>query len=166
MTFRKIAFAAAILLFPSITFADSVDVAIDLTPTDSIKMDFADGSKHFVLMVRREGTALGSGILDGASVVEYGWHDITPGQNGDPLGYLELKDSNGDIAYLKWHVRGVFMGGELKGPPIVNGVWELTSGTGIYAEMRGLGTLTIGPVTTPKDPERKFTLVGNLGAKP
>jgi hypothetical protein len=166
MTFSRIAFAAVLLSFPSIAFADPVNVAVELTPTDSIKMDFADGSKHFVLMVRREGTAHGSGLLDGATVVEYGWHDITPGQGGHPLGYLELKNSNGDIAYLKWHVRGVSMGGALKGPPVVHGIWELTSGTGVYAEMRGLGTMTIGPVTTMNDPERKFTLVGDLGQKP
>jgi hypothetical protein len=82
------------------------------------------------------------------------------------VGYLELNDSNGDIAYLKWHVRGFFMGGALKGPPIVHGIWELTSGTGVYAEMRGLGRMTIGPVTTMNDPERKFTLVGDLEQKP
>ena len=36
---------------------------------NDIKLDFKDGSGHFVLMVRREGTAAGTGLLDGAQLV-------------------------------------------------------------------------------------------------
>ena len=35
--------------------AEKVDVSAVLAPVDSIKLDFEDGSKHFVLFVQREG---------------------------------------------------------------------------------------------------------------
>jgi hypothetical protein len=167
MTILKTLIVAGLCLVrPVVTSAEAVDIHVDLSTTEPIKMDFSDGSKHFVLMVKREGTAEGEGMLAGANVVEYGWHDINPGQNADPLGYLEVTIPNGDIAYLKWHVRGVFLGGNDKGPPVVHGVWELISGTGSFADIRGVGSLSIGPVTTPKDPERRFTLTGTVGPKP
>ena len=34
-----------------------------MTPKEKIQLDFADGSRHFVLMVRREGEAKGAGLL-------------------------------------------------------------------------------------------------------
>ena len=43
--------------------AAPVSVEAVMTPTQSMRMDFADGSKRFVLMVRREGKAEGEGLL-------------------------------------------------------------------------------------------------------
>ncbi len=34
-----------------------------MTPKEQIQLDFTDGSKHFVLMVRREGKATGEDFL-------------------------------------------------------------------------------------------------------
>ncbi len=164
--FRNQIVAVCCLVWPLAAAAEPVSVNVVLSTTESIKMDFADGSKHFVLLVRREGTAEGEGVLNGASVVEYGWHDITPGESGDPLGYMEMTTPSGDIAYLKWHVRGVFMGGDYKGPPKVHGVWELTSGTGAFAELRGIGSMSIGVVDGPDDPRRRFSLTGDIGPTP
>ena len=53
-----------------------------LTPKEQIRLDFADGSRHFVAMVKREGQATGSGPLAGTAVSEYGRHDIVPGVGG------------------------------------------------------------------------------------
>lgn len=117
-------------------------------------------------MVRRDGTADSQGVFDGAAVAEYGWHDIDPPNGGDPLGYLALTTANGDIAYLRWQVRAVFMGGEMTGPPDVHGTWELVSGTGAFATMRGLGTLQIGPGAGPDRPERRYSLRGDLSPAP
>lgn len=57
-------------------------------PKEQIKRDFKDGSGHFVLMVKREGNASGTGLLNGAQILEYGRHDIVLGVAGDPSGYL------------------------------------------------------------------------------
>ncbi|MCP4307746.1 MAG: hypothetical protein GY788_23315 [bacterium] len=141
--------------------AEPVDVNVVLAPTETIRMNFADGSQHFVALVRRDGVAEATGVFDGARVVEYGWHDINPAEGGNPLGYLELTNSNGDIAYLRWQVRAVFMGGK-KGPPVVHGTWELVSGTGEFAQMRGLGALQIGPGAGPDRPERRYSLRGQI----
>ena len=143
--------------------AESVSVEAVMTPTQSMRMDFADGSKHFVLMVRREGAASGEGIFAGTKVVEHGWHDIYPPVAGDPHGYLELTAQNGDVAYLKWTVRAVFIKGDEKPALHDNGVWELVSGTGQFAGLAGVGSLVIKPAS-PTD--RRFILEGEVGPRP
>ena len=143
--------------------AGPVSIKAVMTPKESIKMNFADGSKHFVLMVRREGVAEGQGPLAGAEVVEYGWHDIDPPHGGNPQGYLQFKISSGDIANIKWTVRAVFFKGAEKPVLADYGHWELVSGTGAFARMTGVGTLTITPAS---ETDRTFTLDGELGARP
>jgi hypothetical protein len=143
--------------------AAPVSVEAVMTPTQSMRMDFADGSKRFVLMVRREGKAEGEGIFAGASVVEYGWHDINPPIDGNPQGYLELTAPNGNVAYLKWSVRAVFIKGAEKPKLYDNGVWELVSGTGQFAGLAGVGSLVIKPAS-PTD--RRFILQGEVGPRP
>ena len=89
--------------------AETVAVKAAMSPKESMKMTFGDGSNRFVLMVRREGKAEGTGTLAGAAVTEYGWHDILPPIDGDPHGYLQFKAPNGDITKIKWTVRAVFL---------------------------------------------------------
>ena len=163
----KIAFTslAAFLLavFSPTAKADPVHLEAVMTPKESMQLDFQDGSKHFVLMVRREGKASGTGSLNDASVTEYGMHDIAPGVGGDPRGYLVLSRADGSIAYVKWQVRAVFVPGA-DGKPVLldNGFWEIVSATGSLAGLSGAGTLHIKPVS-PTD--RRYILDGELVAK-
>lgn len=148
----------AVVISTSVSAA-SVKVEAVMTPKEQIKMDFADGSKHFVLMVRREGKATGQGLFSGAAVTEYGRHDIVPGVGGDPSGYLVFTQPSGDIAYVKWTVRAVFVPGA-NGPMLLdNGTWEVVSGTGKLAGLKGAGMLHIKSVS-PTD--RNFILEGDL----
>jgi hypothetical protein len=150
---------AAAALIGSSAVAEPVSVAAVLTPQESIKFELGDGSKHFVLAVRRAGTFEGSGPFAGASVTEFGWHDVNPPHWGDPRGYLQVKSANGDIAVLKWTVEAVFVKGADK-PMLVNsGTWKLVSGTGAFAGMAGLGSLVLEPAGGPT----KFTLTGQVG---
>ena len=144
-------------------FAADISVNAVMVPQESIKMDFEDGSKHFVLMVRREGKAKGSGVLAGAAVTEYGWHDINPPKDADPHGYLKFKTENGDIANIKWTVRAVFFKGKDEPQLADYGFWELVSGTGQFDGMTGVGTLTIKPASPTN---RLFTLNGELAPRP
>ncbi len=80
--------------------AESMRIEAVLAPKEQMRLDFEDGSKHFVLLVRREGKAEGSGPLAGAAVTEYGMLDIVPGVSGDPRGYLEFSQPGGDNAYV------------------------------------------------------------------
>lgn len=143
--------------------AESVAVKAVMAPKESLRMDFQDGSTHFVLLVRREGKSEGEGPLAGADVTEYGWHDIDPPHGGDPHGYLQFKTAAGDIANVKWTVRAVFFKGEQKPQLADYGHWELVSGTGRFAQATGVGTLTIKPASKT---ERLFTLSGEIGPKP
>lgn len=155
--------AAALVISTSAVFAETVSVEAVMSPTESIRMDFKDGSNHFVLMVRREGEAVGEGMFAGTKVVEHGWHDIHPPLGADPQGYLELTAENGDVAYLKWTIRAVFVKGE-EAPKLLDyGFWELTSGTGQFADKNGVGTVIIKPAS-PTD--RTFILTGEIGDKP
>lgn len=134
-----------------------------MVPKEQLRLDFADGSKHFLLMVRREGKAVGTGPLAGASVTEFGYHDIIPGDSGDPRGYLVLTQPNGDLAYVKWTVRAVFVPGEDGKPKLLdNGVWEIAGATGQLRGLKGAGILHIRAVS-PAD--REFELTGELVQK-
>lgn len=155
--------AATFAIYAGPTMAEPVQVEAVMAPTQSIRMDFKDGSKRFVLMVQREGEASGSGILAGTKVVEQGWHDINPPMGGDPLGYLEFTAENGDVAYIKWIVRAVFMKGDERPRLIDYGHWELVSGTGQFAGKTGVGTLEIKPAS-PTD--RLFVLAGEIADNP
>jgi hypothetical protein len=146
---------------PTFVNAASVEIESVVSPRELIRLDFADGSKHFVAMMRREGKATGRGMLSGAAVTEYGMHDIQPGVGGDPHGYLVFTLSQGDIAYVKWVVRGVSVPGPDGKPMLLdNGVWEVVGGTGKLKGLRGAGTLHIKRVPSPR--ERKFVLEGEL----
>lgn len=148
--------------FGSVASAAGMKVSAVLAPQEQMRLNFEDGSKRFVLMVRREGKADGSGPLSGASVTEYGMHDITPGVAGDPHGFLRFAAANGDKAYIKWVVRAIFVpnpGGKKKFKLLDYGHWEVVGGTGQYAGMKGVGTMTIKPASKT---DRRFTLEGDL----
>lgn len=153
--------AVAAALVGGSAAADPVSVEVLVKPQQQIKFQFADGSKHFVLAVRRQGTAEGSGVFAGAAVTELGWHDVNPPISGSPQGYLQLTAQNGDVAVLRWTVKAVFIEGE-KGPALFDhGVWQLVSGTGQFADKRGVGTLIIKPRGGPT----LFILQGEVGDK-
>lgn len=148
----------------SAAVAAPMKVEAVLAPKEQIRLDFADGSRHFVLMVKREGKATGSGPLAGSAVTEYGRHDIVPGVGGDPSGYLVFTALDGGIAYVKWLVRAVFVPGPDGKPMLLdNGVWEVVSGTGKFKGLKGAGILHIKPVS-PTD--RNFILEGELVSAP
>ena len=151
--------------FGAIAYADPLAVQATMVPKEQIKLDFKDGSGHFVLMVKREGTASGTGLLNAAAITEYGRHDIVPGASGDPSGYLVATKGEGNEAYIKWTVRAVFLPGK-DGKPVLhdNGFWEVVSGTGSFKGLKGAGTLHI-KAANPTD--RIFILDGDLvPAKP
>lgn len=154
-----VAFCATSLASAS-AMADPLSVQATMVPKEQIKLDFKDGSGHFVLMVRREGTAAGSGLLNGAQFVEFGRHDIVPGVSGDPSGYLVATQGEGNIAYIKWTVRAVFLPGKDSKPELNdNGFWEVVSGTGSFKGLKGAGTLHIKSATQT---DRIFILDGQL----
>jgi len=154
---------AVTLLGAATTLVNAAPVKIEsvVSPKERIRLDFADGSKHFVALMRREGKATGQGVLSGATMTEYGIHDIQPGIAGDPHGYLVFTLPEGDIAYVKWVVRGVFVRGADGKPMLLdNGVWEVVGSTGKLKGLQGAGTLHIKPASSPLD--RNFILEGEL----
>jgi hypothetical protein len=77
---------AAVLMTGAVSVAQAEPVKFEalVAQKEALKLDFADGSKHFFLLVHREGKSEGQGPLAGAVVDEYGAHDIVPGVGGDP----------------------------------------------------------------------------------
>lgn len=127
---------------------------------EALRLDFADGTKHFFLLVHRQGKAEGDGPLAGAAVNEYGAHDIVPGIGGEPRGYLEFTKANGDKAYIKWMIQAIFVPGPDGKPKLLdNGVWQVVSGTGKLGKLKGAGTFHL--VATGAT-ERRFVLDGEL----
>ena len=144
--------------------AEPVKLEAALAPKEQIKLDFADGSKQFVLMIRREGKASGDGPLAGTTVTEYGLHDVVPGKGGDANGYLVFAGPNGDTSYVKWRLRAVFVPGKDGKPVLIdNGVWEVVGGTGRFEALKGAGTLNIEFVSKT---DRTYVLDGELVSAP
>ncbi len=144
--------------------AEPMILDVVLSPKDQINLDFKDDSRHFVILMQREGRADGSGVFEGAKVVEYGMHDVTRGDGAKASGYFEATTTGGDIAYFRWRLRAVFVAGpDGKAKIINNGYWELTGGTGQFATMRGVGTLLLEFVSKT---DRRFVLEGDISPAP
>ncbi len=161
LTSALAALAIATIALPAL--AEPLHVEAVMSPKQQMQLDFKDGTKHFVLLVRREGKADGNGALANTAVVEYGMHDIIPGIGGTPTGYLEMTAANGDIAYINWHLTAIFMPGPDGKPMLVdNGYWQVVGGTGGFHDLVGAGTLHLKAVS-PTD--RKFILDGEVAHK-
>ena len=157
-----VALPAVIVCAAAAASAAAAPVALEanVETKEQIRLDFADGSKHFVAMVRREGKATGSGPFDATSVSEYGRHDILPGVGGDPSGYLVFNAGEGNVAYLKYLVRAVYVpGADGKQVLLDGGIWEVVGGAGRFKGLRGAGTLRIRALSPT---ERKFALEGEM----
>jgi len=160
---RFLSAAAGLAMMAGAALAAPVSVTTVLDPQEQMRFALGAGTKHSILAVRREGVSEGTGVLAGARVTEFGWHDIAPPVGGDPRGYLRFEAENGDVAIIKFTVRAVFVKGAEKPALHDNGFWELVSGTGQFAGMRGVGALTIEPAGGPK---RLFALTGEIGEAP
>lgn len=157
--FRPI-LAALALSVATTAYAAEIKIEAVMSPKEQIRLDMADASKQFMLMVRREGTAQGSGPLSGLQTTEFGVHDITPGVDGNPHGYLVFADGTAGTVYVKWTVRAVFVPGP-DGKPVLldNGFWEIHRATGRFAKFKGAGTLSIKPASAT---DRRFILIGEM----
>jgi hypothetical protein len=157
---RRLAVFMALACLAVPALAAPVVFEANVETKEQIRLDFADGSKHFVAMVRREGKAAGNGPLDATSVLEYGRHDILPGVGGDPSGYLVFSAGEGNLASLKYLVRAVYVPGA-DGKPVLldGGIWEVVGGAGRFRGLRGAGTLRIRALSPT---ERKFALEGEM----
>lgn len=156
------ALAAALAMMLStggLAVADPVKFDALLTPKEQIRLNFEDGSNHFVLLIRREGKSGGQGPLSGATVTEYGMHDIVPGVSGEPRGYLKFA-KDGDIAYIRWLIHASFVPGPDGKPKLLdNGLWEVVGATGKLKGLKGAGTFHLRP---EGQADRRFTLEGEL----
>lgn len=140
--------------------AEPIKVEAVVSPKESLRLDFADGSKRYLAMVRREGKATGQGPLVGATATEWGMHDVTPGVGFNSHGYLVFAMPDGDIAYLKTQVRATTVPGP-DGKPnnLVNGSWEVVGASGKLKGLQGAGTLRINAVGPT---ERQWILDGEM----
>ena len=140
--------------------AEPVKLEAVISPRAESRLEFADGSKRFVLAVQREGKVVGDGPLAGATMLEWGFHDVTPGAGANANGYLVFTTIEGDIAYFKYQFRMIQVPGPEGKPQIlINGNWEVVGGTGKLKSMRGAGMLQV-KVVSPK--ERQWILEGEL----
>jgi len=159
--YRRLAAAAAFCaLANGAALAAPIELDAVLTPKAESKLAFADGTKRYLLATQREGKASGNGPLAGATMLEWGVHDVNPAAGANANGYLVFTTADGDIAYLKYQFRALFLpASEGKRRLLANGFWEAVGGTGKLKGLRGAGTLRI---TAPSPKERQWTLAGDL----
>lgn len=154
------AVAAPLLIAASLAQAEPVKFEALVAQKEAIRLDFADPSKRFFLLVRREGKSEGQGPLAGVSVQEYGAHDVVPGVGGEPRGYLEFRTTDGSKAYLKWLIQAVFVPGPEGKPKLLdNGVWQVVGATGTLEKLKGAGTFRL---QFPSATDRRFVMEGEL----
>lgn len=145
---------------PGLAAAEPLTLKAVMSPKEQIYVDLPTADKHFVLFVRREGKAVSGGPLNGAEMTEYGMHDIRPGLDGSPRGYMVAKLPNGDQAVLQWEVQATFVPGPDGKPRLLdNGVWRFIGGTGGLAGVKGAGTMHIKAVSAT---EREFSFDGEF----
>ncbi len=143
-------------------WAEPLSIKAVMSPKEQIRGDLPTREPHFVLFVRREGKAAGLGVLNGAELTEYGMHDIRPGLDGAPRGYLVAKLPSGDQVVIQWEVQATFVPGPDGKPRLLdNGVWRFIGGTGSLEGIKGAGILHIRAVS-PSD--REFELTGEAVA--
>jgi len=119
------------ILLSGSAWAEPLTIKVVMSPKEQIYVDLPTAQKHFVLFVRREGKATGTGALNGAQLTEYGMHDIRPGVDGSPRGYLVGKLPSGDQIAIQWEVQATFIPGPDGKPRLLdNGVWRVVGGTG------------------------------------
>ncbi|EKF7416845.1 TPA: hypothetical protein MXR76_006387 [Pseudomonas aeruginosa] len=141
--------------------AEPVKLEATIASKGDVSLEFADGSQHVVRLVQREGQLKGSGPLDGASMLEWGMHDMTLAQgSADGSGYLVITKSPTDIAYLKFVWRARMSTGDNGQPlPLLAGHWEVVGATGTLKGLSGLGTLRIHVL---KGSDRHWVMDGEL----
>ncbi len=159
MVIRTALFMLPVLLsWVTAAGAEQFSIRAVMSPKEQIRADLPTPQPHFVLFVKREGKAAGTGVLNGAALTEYGMHDIRPGVDGSPRGYLIARLPNGDQAVIQWEVQATFVPGPDGKPKLLdNGVWRLIGGTGALDGIKGAGTMHIKAVS-PTD--REFQLDG------
>jgi hypothetical protein len=154
------AVAIPLLFVASVVQAEPVKFEALVAQKEAIRLDFADASKRFFLMVRREGKSEGQGPLAGATVQEYGVHDVVPGVGGEPRGYLEFAMADGSKAYIKWVIQAVFVPGPDGKPKLLdNGLWQVAGGTGALDKLQGGGSFRL---QFPGPTDRRFVMEGEL----
>ena len=152
---------AAAALCAAATLAGAAPMKIEavIAPKTESKLEFADGSKRYVLATQREGKTSGTGPLAGTQMLEWGVHDVDPSTGANASGYLVFTAANGDLAYLKYQFRGVPVPGPDGKPRFVaNGFWETVGGTGKLKGLRGIGAVHFNPR------ERHWMLEGDLAS--
>ena len=148
-TFCALANAAAL--------AAPMKIEATIAPKADSRLDFADGSKRYLLAAQREGKTAGTGPLAGTTMLEWGFHDVNPAVGAHVNGYLVFTATDGDVAYLKYQFRAVpVTGSDGKTRFLANGFWETAGGTGKLKSLRGAGTVHVNPA------ERRWTLEGDL----
>ena len=165
MNVVRLVSAALALTLVAPGWAEPLSVKAVMSPKEQIQVDLPTAQKHFVLFVHREGKAAGSGVLAGAKLTEYGMHDIRPGLDGTPRGYLIAKLADGDQVVIQWEVQATFVPGPDGKPRLLdNGVWRFIGGTGKSDGLKGAGILHIRAVSAT---DREFELTGEaVPAKP
>ncbi|REG59339.1 hypothetical protein B0G80_2086 [Paraburkholderia sp. BL6669N2] len=131
-------------------------------PNEYTKLIFADGSNRYVALVRRSGKVVSEGVLHGATVQEWGFHEVTlgPETNGLGTGYLVITQGSSDILYLKTQLRQITLVGKPGTPhSAFNGLWEVSGATGKFNGLTGAGTLRINRLS---ESERQWVLEGEL----
>ena len=89
--------------------AEPLNVQAVMVPKEQIRLDFKDGSGHFLHVLRSKEAAFGTCHLNAAGISKFGRHDIVPCVSEDPSRYLVATKGERNLAYPKWTVKAIFL---------------------------------------------------------
>jgi hypothetical protein len=104
--------------------AETVKFEALVAQKEALRLDFADGSKHFFLLVHREGKSEGQGVLADATVEEYGAHDIVRPSAANPAAILNSPRRMGTRPTLSGRSRR----SSSRGPTASQSFWTMAFG--------------------------------------
>jgi hypothetical protein len=141
-------------------------------PNQYDKLDLGEGSGRYVASLRQSGRVTSKGLLEGATVLDWGFHEVPTDAaaaagsdesepNGGGPGYLVFTVPSGDKLSMRLHMHLQYVP-QLHGPPrpYLFGLWQIVGASGSLNHLQGTGVIR---VERPSADERLWILEGEVG---
>lgn len=135
-------------------------------------LDLGAGSGRYVAALRQSGKVTSKGLLEGASVLDWGFHEVpteqaaATGQNeaeptGGGPGYLVFTLPSGDKLTMRLQMHLQYVPQSHGDPrPFIFGLWQIIDASGSLSHLQGTGVIRI---ERPSAEERLWILEGQVG---
>ncbi|MPW10972.1 hypothetical protein GCT19_36235 [Paraburkholderia sp. CNPSo 3155] len=141
-------------------------------PNQYEKLELGEGSGRYVAALRQSGKVTSKGLLEGATVLDWGFHEVpteeaaAAGSNqGEPIGggpgYLVFTLPSGDKLTMRLQMHLQYVPQSHGAPrPFIFGLWQIIAASGSLSRLQGTGVIRI---ERPSAEDRLWVLEGEVG---